>query len=146
MLPRKQLHCNRKTVFSVRSVPRCYKQDKIVRSQSVGWWVSELQSIRGDKSPRKQMHAVSPSLLEWNHAACTVAGASKVTKWNVHEIYSQRYWAFGLCPSSGIFLNNNESESPISLWVIHHRQNPIVSMKYTVHTFIILNTLITDCI
>jgi hypothetical protein len=36
-----QLHCNRGTVLSVRSVPRCYKHNKLVRS----WLVSEL--LRG---------------------------------------------------------------------------------------------------
>jgi hypothetical protein len=35
MLPRQKLHCNRGTVFSFRSVPRCYKQDKLV-SEMVG--------------------------------------------------------------------------------------------------------------
>jgi hypothetical protein len=33
----------------------------------------------------------------------------------------QKYWVFGLCPSSGFF------ENPIFLCVIHHRRNPIVS-------------------
>jgi hypothetical protein len=43
-----QLYSSRRKVFSVRSVPRCYKQDKLVRCKSlsrVEWnWVSELVS------------------------------------------------------------------------------------------------------
>jgi hypothetical protein len=35
MFPWRQLHCNRGTVFSVRSVPRCYKQDKFGVSELV---------------------------------------------------------------------------------------------------------------
>jgi hypothetical protein len=38
------LNSNRGTVFSVRSVPRCYKQDKLVRSQFVCWLVGESAS------------------------------------------------------------------------------------------------------
>jgi hypothetical protein len=37
-------HCNRGMVFSVRSVPRCYKQDKLAVGWLVGWLVSELDS------------------------------------------------------------------------------------------------------
>jgi hypothetical protein len=33
-----KLHSNRETAFSLRSFPRCYKQDNL----GVGWWVSEL--------------------------------------------------------------------------------------------------------
>jgi hypothetical protein len=48
MFPRQQWHSNNGTVFSVRSVLTCYKQDKLV-SQSVdglvGWLVG--QSVRG---------------------------------------------------------------------------------------------------
>jgi hypothetical protein len=61
---------------------------------------------------------------------------------------NKKYWVFGLSPSSGFFLNNNEkhnvsetgsvsvlrSENPISLCVIHHRQNPIVSTIRSVLT------------
>jgi hypothetical protein len=27
------------------------------------------------------------------------------------EVFTQRYWVFGLCPSSGFFLNNNEKHN-----------------------------------
>jgi hypothetical protein len=41
------MHCNRRTVFSTRSVPICYKEDKWWVSEwvreSVGWRVSELE-------------------------------------------------------------------------------------------------------
>jgi hypothetical protein len=88
---------------------------------------------------------------------------------NTTLYFIQRYWVFGLCPSSGFFLNNNEkhnvsetgsvsvlrwgktptllgpleranlnhcqSENPISLCVIHHCQNPVVSTIFHQHTF-----------
>jgi hypothetical protein len=34
-------------VFSVQSMPRCHKQDKLVRSQLVGELVSELEDCWG---------------------------------------------------------------------------------------------------
>jgi hypothetical protein len=43
ILPRQQLHCNIGMVFSVRPVPRCYKQSKLVeRSELVSQLVREL--------------------------------------------------------------------------------------------------------
>jgi hypothetical protein len=42
MFPWQQLHCSREIVFSVRSMPRCYKQGKL--GIAVNWLVS--QSVR----------------------------------------------------------------------------------------------------
>jgi hypothetical protein len=33
-IPQQQLHCNRRALFSTQSVPRCYKQDKLVERVS----------------------------------------------------------------------------------------------------------------
>jgi hypothetical protein len=48
MFPRQQLHWNRGTVFSTRSVPRCYKHNKlgvsVFSGESVGGQVSELEN------------------------------------------------------------------------------------------------------
>jgi hypothetical protein len=30
---------------------------------------------------------------------------------NKNSVSSQKYWVFGLCPSSGFFLNNNEKHN-----------------------------------
>jgi hypothetical protein len=30
---------------------------------------------------------------------------------------TQRYWVFGLCPSSGFFLNNNEKTKRFGNWI-----------------------------
>jgi hypothetical protein len=48
-----------------------------------------------------------------NHSA-TVTGinACDTAKFTFFEMYiSLRYWVFGLCPSSGFFLNNNEKHN-----------------------------------
>jgi hypothetical protein len=50
MFPWQQLHCNRVTLFSKLSVPRCYKQDELAVSEWAGWlsyWVSELENRCG---------------------------------------------------------------------------------------------------
>jgi hypothetical protein len=35
---------------------------------------------------------------------------------------TQRYWVFGLCPSSGFFLNNNEKTQRFGNWICFHPQ------------------------
>jgi hypothetical protein len=42
---KQQLYSNRRTVFSVQSVPRCYKQGKLGTAES--WLVSELDNRWG---------------------------------------------------------------------------------------------------
>jgi hypothetical protein len=44
----------------------------------------------------------------------------KIINMNMHimkEINTQRYWVFGLCPSSGFFLNNNEKTQRFGNWI-----------------------------
>jgi hypothetical protein len=43
MFPQQQLHCNIETVFSVLSVPKGYKQDKL--GVAVSWITTGLQSL-----------------------------------------------------------------------------------------------------
>jgi hypothetical protein len=35
---------------------------------------------------------------------------------------TQRYWVFGLCPSSGVFLNNNEKAQRFGNWICFRPQ------------------------
>jgi hypothetical protein len=42
-----RVNSNRRTVFSARSVPRCYKKGKLVRSYWVGWLDGELENCWG---------------------------------------------------------------------------------------------------
>jgi hypothetical protein len=35
---------------------------------------------------------------------------------------TQRYWVFGLCPSSGFFLNNNEKIQRVGNWICFRPQ------------------------
>jgi hypothetical protein len=36
----------------------------------------------------------------------------------------QRYWVFGLCPSSGFFLNNNEKTQRFGNWICFRPKGP----------------------
>jgi hypothetical protein len=36
--------------------------------------------------------------------------------------FPQRYWVFGLCPSSGFFLNNNEKTQRFGNWICFRTQ------------------------
>jgi hypothetical protein len=73
----------------------------------------------------------------------TIQDRTSVNYKKLNKENTQRYWVFGLCLSSGWW---TKSEKPISLCVIHHRQNPIVSKENTIYpmkqTLLVLQMLV----
>jgi hypothetical protein len=65
------------------------------------------------KTPKINKHTdtlISPRLLMGLQLSGTQPASFQLRSNNPHHD-TQRYWVFGLCPSSGFFLNNNEKHN-----------------------------------
>jgi hypothetical protein len=67
--------------------------------------MENFSTLRRDITKRFGAKVRYLSVHWWNFIPCYLDVRQK------GKVVTQRYWVFGLCPSSGFFLNNNEKHN-----------------------------------
>jgi hypothetical protein len=65
-ITKRQLHCNRGIVFSMQSVPRCYKQDQLAVAVRELLWFGHCELVAEARNPQKKGNIHCWKLLSSN--------------------------------------------------------------------------------